>query len=314
VRDLELVRALATRVVVLSAGQVIASGGIDVLPDTPRPAAAGTTAAGQPLLQAMNLSASLRSRGRDLVLREVDLTVRGGACLGVVGRSGSGKTTLARCLAGLHERFTGRLLFDNEPLPVLRKRSREQNRRIQYVWQEVRGSFDERRPVDQQVGRTAQRLRGVPPEEAHAEAVATLARLGVAAITAARPPSRLSGGELQRAALARAVLAHPDVLICDEITTALDDHGTALVVELLTELKDRGTALIWIGHDLGLVAAVADHLLVIDAGRVVEQGPPTIVMTDPQDELTQRLVRTARIDHPQSPPVLTLDTRSEPRR
>ena len=145
VRCSEQTWALSTRVVVLSAGQVIASGGIDVLPDTPKLAAAGTTAAGQPLLQAMNLSASLRSRGRDLVLREVDLTVRAGACFGVVGRSGSGKTTLARCLAGLHERFTGRLLFDNEPLPVLRKRSREQNRRIQYVWQEVRGSFDERK-------------------------------------------------------------------------------------------------------------------------------------------------------------------------
>jgi peptide/nickel transport system ATP-binding protein len=312
--DLDLVRALATRVVVLSAGQVIASGGPDVLPDAPKLAAAGTTAAGQPLLQAMNLSASLRPRGRDPVLREVDLTVRAGACLGVVGRSGSGKTTLARCLAGLHERFTGRLLLDDEALPVLRKRSPEQNRRIQYIWQEVRGSFDERRPVDQQVGRTAQRLRGVPSDEAHAEAVATLARLGVAAITAARPPSRLSGGELQRAALARAVLAHPDVLICDEITTALDDHGTALVVELLTELKDRGTALIWIGHDLGLVAAVADQVLVIDAGRVVEQGRPTTVMTDPQTDVTRRLVRAACMDHPQSPPVLTLDSRSEPRR
>ena len=312
--DLDLVRALATRVVVLSAGQVIGSGGIDVLPATPKLEPAGTTAAGQPLLQAMNLSASLRPRGRDPVLHEIDLTVRSGACLGVVGRSGSGKTTLARCLAGLHERFTGHLLLDNEPLPVLRRRSREQNRRIQYVWQEVRGSFDERRPVGQQVARTAQRLRGVPPEEAHAEAVATLARLGVAAITAARPPSRLSGGELQRAALARAVLAHPDVLICDEITTALDDHGTALVVELLTELKDRGTALVWIGHDLGLVAAVADQVLVLDGGRVVEQGPPATVMSQPVSELTRRLVRAARIDHPPPPPVLIPDSRSEPRR
>jgi len=103
----------------------------------------------------MNLSASLRPRGRDLVLREVSLSVRAGSCLGVVGRSGSGKTTLARCLAGLHERHTGSLLLDDVPLPVLRKRSREQNRRVQYVWQEVRGSFDERRPVDEQVSRTA---------------------------------------------------------------------------------------------------------------------------------------------------------------
>ncbi|MEV5966246.1 ATP-binding cassette domain-containing protein [Kribbella sp. NPDC051952] len=309
--DLDLVRALTTRVVVLDAGHVI---GTDVIPDSPQLPATGTTTPGQPLLQAMNLSASLRPRGRDLVLHELDLAVRAGSCLGVVGRSGSGKTTLARCLAGLHERFTGQLLLDDEPLPVLRKRSREQNRRIQYVWQEVRGSFDERRPVDQQVARTAERLRGRPPKEAHAEAVATLARVGVAAITAARPPSRLSGGELQRAALARAVLAHPDVLICDEITTALDDHGTALVVELLTELKDRGTALIWIGHDLGLVAALADQVMVIDAGRVVEQGPPDRVMTQPVSELTRRLVRAVHLGHPEAPPALIPEPRSEPRR
>ncbi|MFC6162806.1 ABC transporter ATP-binding protein [Kribbella jiaozuonensis] len=308
--DLELVRALATRIVVLDAGRVIG----DVLPPSPDRPATGTSSAGQPLLEAMNLSASLRPSGRDVVLRDVTLDVRAGACLGVVGRSGSGKTTLARCLAGLHERHTGRILLDGEPLPVLRNRTREQTRRVQYVWQEVRGSFDERRPVDQQVARTAQRLRGLAPDQAHAEAVATLARLGVAAITAARPPSRLSGGELQRAALARAVHANPDVLICDEITTALDDHGTALVLDLLTELKARGTALIWIGHDLGLVAAVADQVLVLDDGRVVEQGPPATLTTEPHHELTRRLVAAARIGNPHTPPVHTIDSRSEPRR
>ncbi|MFF0264619.1 ABC transporter ATP-binding protein [Kribbella sp. NPDC004536] len=305
--DLDLVRALATRVVVLDAGRVIS----DVLPPTAEPATSlGTSATGQPLLKAMNLSASLRPRGRDLVLHEVGLAVRAGSCLGVVGRSGSGKTTLARCLAGLHERHTGTIHLGDHLLPVLRKRTREQHRRVQYVWQEVRGSFDERRPVDQQVARTAERLRGLTPEQAYAEAVATLARLGVAGITAARPPSRMSGGELQRAALARAVLAHPDVLICDEITTALDDRGTALVLDLLGELKARGTALIWIGHDLGLVAAVADEVLVLDAGHVVEQGPPATVTTAPQHDLTRQLVAAAHL----TPPVLSLDTRSEPRR
>ncbi|GAA2793329.1 ABC transporter ATP-binding protein [Kribbella solani] len=312
--DLDLVRALATQVVVLSAGRVLAAGGTDVLPLSPDLPTPGTTTARQPLLKAMDLSAALRPRGRDPVLREVGLDVRAGACLGVVGRSGSGKTTLARCLAGLHERFTGHILLDDEPLPVLRRRTAEQNRRVQYVWQEVRGSFDERRPVDQQVARTAQRLRGLGAEPAYTEAVATLARLGVAAITASRPPSRLSGGELQRAALARAVLAEPDVLICDEITTALDDRGTALVLDLLTELKARGTALIWIGHDLGLVAAVADEVLVLDAGRVVEQGPPASLMTAPHHDLTRRLVDAARIGRPETPPVLSPDSRSEPRR
>ncbi|WP_112242425.1 ABC transporter ATP-binding protein [Kribbella monticola] len=294
--DLELVRALAQYVVVLDAGRVIDAGGTDVLPAAtklrPRP---GTTGTPTPLLQAMNLTASLRARGRDPILQEVELTVPPGGCVGVVGRSGSGKTTLARCLAGLHERHTGRITLSDQPLPVLRKRSAEQARRVQYVWQEVRGSFDERRRVDDQVARTAERLRGVSRVDAKAEAVATLARLGVSAMVAARPPSQLSGGELQRAAIARALLARPDVLICDEITTALDEHGTALVVELLTELQDSGMALVWISHDLGLVAAVADRVLVLEVGRVVEEGPPATVMAKPAHEITERLVRAARL-------------------
>jgi peptide/nickel transport system ATP-binding protein len=332
--DLDLVRALAQYVVVLDAGRVVDAGGTDVLPAAtqirPRP---GTTDPATPLLQAMNLSASLRTRGRDPILQEVDLAVPPGGCVGVVGRSGSGKTTLARCLAGLHERQTGRITLSGQELPVLRKRSAEQTRRVQYVWQEVRGSFDERRRVDEQVARTAERLRGLGRVEALAEAVATLARLGVSAMIAARPPSQLSGGELQRAAIARALLARPAVLVCDEITTALDEHGTGLVVELLTELKDAGTALIWISHDLGLVAAVADHVLVLDAGRVVEEGIPATVMSRPAHQTTQRLVSAAQVgrtgapapavpknvvptDSPQPPPVLTscADTRSEPQR
>ena len=314
--DLELVRALAKQVVVLSAGRVTEAGGTEVLPAaTEISPTVGTMRAAEPLLQAMNVSASLRTRGREPILHEVDLAVLPGGCVGVVGRSGSGKTTLARCLAGLHERHTGRITLAGKELPVLRKRSAEQVRRVQYVWQEVRGSFDERRRVDEQVARTAQRLRGLNREKAHAEAVATLARLGVSAMVAARPPSQLSGGELQRAALARALLAQPDVLVCDEITTALDDDGTALVVDLLHELKqDRGTALVWISHDLGLVAAVSDHVLVLDAGRVVEQGPPATVMTEPATELTRRLVRAARVGQEPPPVTSCADTRSEPRR
>ncbi|GAA1549923.1 ABC transporter ATP-binding protein [Kribbella lupini] len=309
--DLDLVRALAHHVVVLDAGQVVASGGSEVLPAGPELRVVhGSGRSAQPLLQATKLSA--RVRGQEPILREVDLSVLPGACLGVVGRSGSGKTTLARCLAGLHERYAGEITFDGKVLPVLRKRTAEQNRRVQYVWQEVRGSFDERRPVVDQVARTAERLRGFRPLEARDEAVAVLARLGVSAMVAARPPSRLSGGELQRAALARALLAEPDVLICDEITTALDEHGTGLVVELLQELKQQGTALVWISHDLGLVAAVADDLLVIDAGRIAEQGHPATVMSQPSSEVTRRLVRAARVGQDPPPPVPTTssDTRS----
>ncbi|MFC0627822.1 ABC transporter ATP-binding protein [Kribbella deserti] len=294
--DLDLVRALADEVVVLAEGKVQRSGtAASVLPphaaldpDWARPAL-------EPVLTVTGLNAALRRRGRSPVLQGIDLELAGGDCLGVVGRSGSGKTTLARCLAGLHERYDGRLTLSGDDLPVLRKRSAEQVRRVQYVWQEVRGSFDDRRPILEQVARTAIRLRGLSPEKARAEAVELLAQLGVNESIARRTPGLLSGGELQRSALARALLAGPDVLICDEITTALDEEGTRKVLDVLGRLKADGMALLWISHDLGLVAAVADHLLVLADGRVVERGDPATVLAEPADPETQRLLAAARV-------------------
>ncbi|WP_309235782.1 ATP-binding cassette domain-containing protein [Streptomyces sp. TRM64462] len=226
------------------------------------------------------------------MLHGVDVQLPAGACVGVAGLSGSGKTTLARCVAGLHERHRGDVLLDGARLPVLRRRTAEQKRRVQYVWQEVRSSFDERRPVAEQVARTAVRLRGLAPDEARHAALRMLDRLGLAADTVARRPGGLSGGELQRAALARAVLAEPDVLISDEITTALDADATDAVLAELAALRERhGTALLWVSHDLELLAAVAHHIVVIDSGHVVETGTPQQVLRAPRATLTRQLVR-----------------------
>ncbi|MFJ3160281.1 ABC transporter ATP-binding protein [Streptomyces kanasensis] len=293
--DHDLVRALAHRVVVLERGRVTASGTpAEALPARPRPGTVRhvpTAPDRPPVLEVRGLSAHLRGRGRDPVLRSVDLRLPAGACVGVAGLSGSGKTTLARCVAGLHERHRGHVLLDGVALPVLRRRTREQKRRVQYVWQEVRGSFDERRPVVEQVARTAVRLRGLAPGDARAEALRLLSRLGLDGASAARRPAGLSGGELQRAALARAVIATPDVLVCDEITTALDPAATAAVLAELARLREEhGTALLWVSHDLALLAGVAHHVVVVDDGHVVETGPPDDVLRAPRATLTRRLV------------------------
>jgi peptide/nickel transport system ATP-binding protein len=293
--DHDLVRALAHRVVVLSRGRVTASGTpAEALPARSRPDTVrhGPTDPDRPpVLEVRGLSAHLRGRGRDPVLHAVDLRLPAGACVGVAGLSGSGKTTLARCVAGLHERHRGEVLLDGAALPVLRRRTREQKRRVQYVWQEVRGSFEERYGVVEQVARTAVRLRGLTPGDARAEALRLLGRLGLDAATAARRPAGLSGGELQRAALARAAVAAPDVLVCDEITTALDPAATGAVLAELARLRDEhGTALLWVSHDLGLLAAVAHHVVVVDGGRVVESGTPAEVLRSPRAALTRRLV------------------------
>ncbi|ORT57233.1 ATP-binding cassette domain-containing protein [Streptomyces sp. CB03238] len=293
--DHDLVRALADHVVVLHRGRVTASGGAaDALPARRPVTAARHTPrdADRPaVLDVRNLSAHLHSRGGGPVLHGVGLRLPAGACVGVAGLSGSGKTTLARCVAGLHERHRGEVLLDGRPLPVLRRRTTEQKRRVQYVWQEVRSSFDERRPVVEQVARTAVRLRGRDTGEARREAVELLGRLGLAADTVERRPGGLSGGELQRAALARAVLAAPDVLICDEITTALDAAATRAVLGELARLREEhGTALLWVSHDLELLAAVAHHIVVIDGGHVVESGTPDQVLHAPRATLTRQLV------------------------
>ncbi|MFD7551184.1 ABC transporter ATP-binding protein [Streptomyces sp. NPDC059578] len=299
--DHDLVRALTDEVVVLDRGRVTArSAPAHALParrpvaavrHTPRRAPGGAADA-PPVLEVRGLTARLPGRGRDPVLHGVDLSLPAGGCVGVAGLSGSGKTTLARCVAGLHERHDGHVLLDGAALPVLRRRSTEQKRRVQYVWQEVRSSFDERRPVAEQVARTAVRLRGRAPDTARTEALELLERLGLAPVTVERRPGALSGGELQRAALARAVIAAPDVLVCDEVTTALDPTATRLVLGELAALRERhGTALLWVSHDLELLAVVAHHLVVIDGGRVVESGGPEQVLRSPRAPLTRQLVR-----------------------
>ncbi|MGY1439978.1 ABC transporter ATP-binding protein [Streptomyces reniochalinae] len=292
--DHAMVRALADDAVVLEAGRVTARGTPEaVLPAAPAPVTVRGRGEehpdGTPLLEARSLSAWHRRRGHD-VLHDVSLRLRAGECVGVAGPSGSGKTTLARCLAGLHERRGGDILLDGVPLPALVHRDREQKRRVQYVWQEVHDSFDPRRTVLDQVARTAVRLRGLAAGQASEEAGALLHEFGVPPGTAARPPGALSGGELQRAAFARAALARPDVLVCDEITSALDAETAERVLTHVEHLRTTRTAVLWIGHDLRLMRRVADRLLVLDGGRAAEAGPCARVLERPVSEATRRLL------------------------
>jgi len=228
-------------------------------------------------------------------LHDVSLDIHAGDKIAVLGRSGSGKTTLARCLVGLHPHRTGEILLDTTRLsPLLRRRTPEQLARIQYVFQDARASFSEFVPVLDQVARTAVRLRGVSRSEARRRALDELARLGITESGAARRPASLSGGELQRAALVRATLAEPDVLICDEITSGLDTATQADLLDVLRELQDdTGCALVVITHDLAVVASLADRVLVMDDGRIVEQGRSADVLSKPKHPATHALVTAA---------------------
>ncbi|MEU6803798.1 ABC transporter ATP-binding protein [Streptomyces neyagawaensis] len=255
-------------------------------------------AAAVPVLRVRNLVARHRDgsrRGATVAVRAPELALYAGQCLAVVGRSGSGKTTLARCLAGLHRDHDGEVLLDGAPLPrSLRDRRREQLAAVQYVFQDARAAFDEHRTVLSQVARTAVRLRGADTGAAQADALTTLERLGLPAELVRRRPAQLSGGELQRAALARALLARPRVLLCDEITSGLDTVTRRGILDVLTGLLDGDDdlSLVLITHDLD-TAAVAHRVAVLDDGQIVEQGPTHRTLTAPRHPFTASLMATA---------------------
>ncbi|KOG51704.1 peptide ABC transporter ATPase [Streptomyces griseoflavus] len=324
--DLDVVRELADDIVVLKGGRVVEAGPAEQVASAPRdawtrqlfaPRGAWTrqlfaspeeqTDAGPrtepepdplPVLEVRDLTAHHRgNRPRRTVdvLRNVSLRLPPGARVAVVGRSGSGKTTLGRCLAGLHRTYEGELLLDGVPLPrSLRDRTPAHLAAVQYVFQDAQASFDEHRTVLAQVARTAVRLRGAAPADATREAGELLAEAGLGEQHIHSRPGRLSGGELQRAALARALLARPRVLICDEITSGLDTvtrHGILTVLDRrLREQPDL--ALVWITHDLG-TATTADQILVLDAGNPVEQGPTGQVLAAPGHPFTAALVEAS---------------------
>ncbi|MCE6996528.1 ATP-binding cassette domain-containing protein [Saccharothrix sp. S26] len=294
--DLDVVRAVADEVVVLRSGRVVEAGPTADVLDRPRTAYTAALVAAQPrvTVPAERPAAAPRLETRSVtarhrattVLHDVDVRVGAGECLAVVGRSGSGKTTLARCVAGLHAGFAGEVLLDGRPLPrSLRRRSRAELAAVQYVFQDARASFDAYRTVLDQVSRTAVRLGGAA--DPRAEALARLAAVGLDEATVTRRPAGLSGGELQRAALVRALLARPDVLVCDEITSGLD---TLTQASLLDQLAALTCTVVLISHDLAVVARLADRVAVLHRGRVVEHGPAGEVLGSPTHPVTVGLL------------------------
>ncbi|MFD8985519.1 ABC transporter ATP-binding protein [Streptomyces sp. NPDC059564] len=298
--DLDVVRRLADEVVVMREGRIVDRGPTEsVLGGQGRealPAARESRSTGAARLETRGLTARHRTaRGTVEVLSDARVAVAAGECLAIVGRSGSGKTTLGRCLAGLHPGYDGTVLLDGTPLPrSLRSRGRAELAAVQYVFQDPKAAFDEHRPVLDQVARTAVRLRGAGRDDARARAVRQLAGLGLSTALAARRPGELSGGELQRAALARALLAAPDVLVCDEITSGLDGATRQGILDLLARLRDREElALVFITHDLAAAGTMADRIAVLEAGRVVEEGPARRLLRAPRHPFTRALLEAA---------------------
>jgi peptide/nickel transport system ATP-binding protein len=256
-------------------------------------AALGGTAAdvGEvPVLTVREVSAGY---GRRPVLTGIDLDVPAESCVAVVGESGSGKTTLARCIVGLHRHWTGDISFEGASLAAsARDRPRQVLRRVQYVFQNPYTSLNPRKTVGQIVAQPLEQYLRLGHRERSQRAARALADVSLGADFLSRYPDQLSGGERQRVAIARALVVEPDLLICDEVTSALDVSVQAVIVELLRGLQTRRRiALIFITHNLALVRSIAQSVVVLRDGAVVESGPVGQVLDRPADPYTARLMQ-----------------------
>ncbi|GAA2365359.1 ABC transporter ATP-binding protein [Dactylosporangium salmoneum] len=309
--DLAVVAGIADRVLVMREGRIVEQGPVArvlaapeheytriLLAAVPTAASRGRrlsspgreplpprAAPGEVVLSATGVHKRFGDRS---AVQDVGFELRRGETLGVVGESGSGKTTLARIALGLLEPSAGRVLLGGEDWSgVPERRRRARRRRLQVVSQDPLGSFDPRYTVEEIIGEGLTE-RGRARRD---RVVELLERVGLGADHLRRRPRRLSGGQRQRVAIARAVGPRPDVLVCDEPVSALDVSIQAQVLDLLAELQAAdGTALLFISHDLGVIHHVADRVLVMQGGRVVEEGPVNDVFTGPSHQYTRELL------------------------
>lgn len=225
------------------------------------------------------------------VVHDVSLSIRKGECLALVGESGSGKTTVSRAIGGLHREWTGSMSFNGAALQkAARQRSAEARLGIQYVFQNPYGSLNPRRTIGESISRPLA-IAGKSKNDSQRVILEVLEKVNLPSSYANKYPDQLSGGERQRVAIARALVSDPQVLVCDEVTSALDVLVQAAIVDLLGDLrKQLGLAMLFVTHNLPLVRSIADEVAVMSEGRIVEIGSAESVIGNPQQEYTKSLI------------------------
>jgi len=231
--------------------------------------------------------------GRSLkVLHDVNISLPRGKTVAIVGESGSGKSTTARVITGLLPPMKGTVTFNGEALPPeLKDRSKDQLRRIQMIYQMADTAMNPRQTVGEIIGRPLEFYHDLKGKEKEKRVVELLEQIELDASFYDRLPSELSGGQKQRICIARALAAEPDVIICDEVTSALDQIVQEGILQLLMRLQEEnGISYLFITHDIATVEAISDEIVVMFQGEVVEQGLKTQIMAPPYPEYTEMLL------------------------
>jgi peptide/nickel transport system ATP-binding protein len=248
-----------------------------------------------PLLEVTNLVASYgRGSTHNVAVHDLSLIIYSGECVALAGESGSGKTTTGRCIAGLHAPDQGEVRLRGEPLAAhVSKRSRNDLRAVQIVFQNPDRSLNPSYTIRKIIERPIKLLSAAKNGGTEGKLSYLLDRVRLSKRKLDLYPGELSGGEKQRVAIARALAAEPSVLICDEVTSALDVSIQAAIVELLEELRSDGLAMLFITHNLGVVSSISSRTLVMQNGRLMEEGATRQIIDRPTNEYTQELVAAA---------------------
>ena len=243
----------------------------------------------KPILEIKNIDAAY---GKFKVLHSVNISVPRGSTVAVVGESGSGKSTTARVITGLLPQSSGAVEFDGKPLPTrLENRTKEQKRIIQMIYQMADTAMNPRQTVREIIGRPLEFYLGLKGEEKERRILELLDMIELDGQFVDRLPSELSGGQKQRICIARALAADPEFIICDEVTSALDQIVQEGILKLLMRLqKDLNLTYLFITHDISTVRAISDQVVVMNLGEVVEQGFKADVFSPPYPVYTELLL------------------------
>lgn len=243
------------------------------------------------LLEIHELNKSFSKSGQKIeAVRDFSCSLENGQCMGIVGESGSGKSTVAGLITGFIKPECGEIIYDNEKLLSSGRKAQLQRKTMQMIFQNPISSLNPHMTILANLKEAAVYYEKIDDKDFFAKASEELIHLGLSYEYLSRYPRELSGGECQRVAIAKALIRRPKLLICDEITSALDVCVQAEIIKYLIELKSSGISILFITHDLSITRQLCDRIIVMQNGGIVEQDTTSNILDAPKQQYTRLLV------------------------